>query len=85
MKRKSNSKKVSQNTERMLRLVNQILDFRKIQFTHLKVQELEIALLVAEICDNFSDIAIKQNIDFKFTNLVDNQKIWVDPIALRKL
>ncbi len=82
---KKQLKKVSQNTERMLRLVNQILDFRKIQFTHLKVQELEIALLVAEICDTFSDIAVKQNIDFKFTNLVDNQKIWVDPDCIEKI
>ena len=32
---KKQLKTISQNTNRMLRLVNQILDFRKIQFLHL--------------------------------------------------
>jgi signal transduction histidine kinase/DNA-binding response OmpR family regulator/ligand-binding sensor domain-containing protein len=76
---------ISQNTNRMLRLVNQILDFRKIQFLHLKVQEVEVAPFVDDICDTFSEIADEQKTKFKFVNNAGNEKIWVDPDCLEKI
>lgn len=78
-------KTISQNTNRMLRLVNQILDFRKIQFLHLKVQEIEIASFVENICDTFSEISENQHIKFKFSNKVSDEKVWVDPDCLEKI
>ncbi len=82
---KKQLKMVSQNTNRMLRLVNQILDFRKIQFLHLKVSEIEIASFVEDIFDNFREIADNQHIKFKFINTAGNTKIWVDPDCLEKI
>lgn len=82
---KKQLKTISQNTNRMLRLVNQILDFRKIQFLHLKVQEVRIAPFVEEICDNFTEIAEEQHIKFSFTNKAADEKIWVDPDCLEKI
>ncbi len=82
---KKQLKNISQNTNRMLRLVNQILDFRKIQFMHLKVQEIEFAHTIEEICDNFSEIADEQHIKFNLVNNADNEKIWVDPDCLEKI
>ena len=82
---KKHLKTISLNTNRMLRLVNQILDFRKIQFLHLKVQEIEFAPFVEEICDNFVEIAHEQHIKFNFINNAPDDKVWVDPDCLEKI
>ena len=82
---KSQLKMISQNTNRMLRLVNQILDFRRIQFLHLKVQEIELASIAEEICDSFMDIAHGQKIRFSFSDNSGNAKIWADPDCIEKI
>ena len=82
---KKQLKMISHNTGRMLRLVNQILDFRKIQFLHLRVVETEIAAFVEEISDNYREIADNQHIKFKFINQVGDNRIWVDPDCLEKI
>lgn len=82
---KKQLKNISQNTNRMLRLVNQILDFRKIQFLHLKVQEIEFATHIESICDNFTEIAHEQHIKFKFLNKAGIEKVWIDPDCLEKI
>lgn len=50
---------VERNTNRMLRLVNQILDFRKIQNKKMKmqVQQLNVVAFVRKIMDNFESVA----------------------------
>lgn len=82
---KKHLKIINQNTNRLLRLVNQILDFRKIQFTSLKVSEAEIAPVVANICDNFLDIASIQNIDFRLVNNVEGVKLYFDEDCVDKI
>lgn len=82
---KKHLKTIAQNTNRMLRLVNQILDFRKIQFLHLKVREVEIGSVVQEICENFSEVSENQHITFKFTNKAEGQKVWIDSDCLEKI
>ncbi|VBB48421.1 conserved hypothetical protein [uncultured Paludibacter sp.] len=76
---------VSQNTNRMLRLVNQILDLRKIQFTNLKVQEIQFADFISNICDNFTEIAEKQKIQFNFQDYSRNTAVWLDPDSAEKI
>lgn len=76
---------VSQNTNRMLRLVNQILDLRKIQFTNLKVQEIYFAGFVSKICDNFTEIAENQKIQFNFQDYSNNATVWIDPDSAEKI
>ena len=82
---KKQLKTISHNTNRMLRLVNQILDFRKIQFLHLKVQEIIPGDIVKEICENFDDIAHEKHIRFEFHNNAPNDKIWVDTDCFEKI
>ena len=50
---------VERNTSRMLRLVNQILDFRKIQNKKMKmqVQRVDIVPFVRKVMDNFEAVA----------------------------
>ena len=76
---------VSQNSNRLLRLVNQILDLRKMQFTNLKVQETDMDDLVSKICDNFSEIALNQQIQFNYQNISKSPMVWIDPDAAEKI
>lgn len=68
---------ISQNANRMLRLVNQILDLRKIQQSKLKVQETNIGELVETICHNFDEVAHKNQIHLHFINEAKDEKVWV--------
>ena len=78
-KAKGHLNSISQNANRMLRLVNQILDFRKIQQSRLKVQEVNAGVSIENICLNFKEIARRNHIRFQFVNQAENEKIWVTP------
>ena len=71
---------VKSNSDRMLRMINQILDFRKIQNKkmRLKIQLTSLDALLVNICSNFVKEATDKNIDFKFDNLVKNTDLWID-------
>lgn len=78
---------VHNNTERMLRLVNQILDFRKIQNKKMKVliEETEIVSLIKKIMDSFRLIAEEKNISFKLKTKLDTVYAWVDRDKFEKI
>lgn len=76
---------IAQNTGRLLRLVNQILDFRKIQFMNLKVYDTELAPMAEDICGNFTEIAASRRINFKFSNQAGHDRVWVDHDCLDKM
>jgi signal transduction histidine kinase/ligand-binding sensor domain-containing protein/DNA-binding response OmpR family regulator len=76
---------VSQNTARLLRLVNQILDLRRIQFLHLKISEIEIAPFINNICNNFRESIGKKYIKFRFINQSANSFIWADADCVEKI
>jgi signal transduction histidine kinase/DNA-binding response OmpR family regulator/ligand-binding sensor domain-containing protein len=76
---------IAQNTNRLLRLVNQILDFRKIQQFKLMVQETDIGSVVENLCHNFDEMAQKRRINFRFINQASNEKVWVDEDCLEKI
>lgn len=76
---------IAQNTGRLLRLVNQILDFRKIQFMNLKVFDTELATLVEDVCGNFTEIAVSRGINFKFENRAGHDRVWVDHDCIDKM
>jgi signal transduction histidine kinase len=72
------------NGKRMLRLVNQLLDFRKIQKNKmtLKIQEVEIIRFVKEVFENFKPLAQQKNILFTLNSDLDHQMVWIDPDKL---
>ncbi|GHV57318.1 hybrid sensor histidine kinase/response regulator [Bacteroidia bacterium] len=76
---------VETNTNRMLRLVNQILDFRKMQHHQLKMEETDISVFVEEICSYFKKSAQSQGIDFHYTSQVEGQKIVTDKDAVETI
>ncbi|MDR3220003.1 MAG: response regulator [Dysgonamonadaceae bacterium] len=78
-------KLVSQNTNRLLHLVNQILDFRKVQQFKLAVKETDLGAAVADLCHSFEEVAQKRKINFRFINQAENEKVWLDPDCLEKI
>lgn len=78
---------VQSNTERMLRLVNQILDFRKIQNNKmkLKIEEFSLAGYIKEICTNFKRIAEEKGIKLEIEDFSDNETIWADKDKVEKI
>lgn len=78
---------VERNTHRMLRLVNQILDFRKIQNHKMKlcIEQIDIVAFVHKIMENFESIAESNKIDFIFETEQPKLKLWVDADKVEKI
>ncbi len=78
---------VERNTKRMLRLVNQILDFRKIQNHKMRmhVQRVDAAGFVRRVMDNFEAMASDRRIDFVFMPEKEPLELWVDADKFEKI
>jgi signal transduction histidine kinase/AraC-like DNA-binding protein len=78
---------VRRNVFRLWRLINQLMDFRKIEENKFKLEasENDIADFVFEIADAFKEIAHKKSISFHITSKVQNLKIWFDVNLLDKV
>lgn len=78
---------VHKNTERMLRLVNQILDFRKIQNNKMKLllEETELIIFLMKITENFRLIAEEKQIDFTFHADQEELYLWIDRDKVEKI
>ena len=78
---------VERNTNRMLHLINQILDFRKIQNKKMKmqVQRVDVVPFVRKVMDNFEAVAEEHRIDFLFETEKEHLYLWVDADKLEKI
>lgn len=78
---------VHNNTKRMLRLINQILDFRKIENKKMKLmlEKLEVNALLQKVMDNFQLIAAEKKISFHL--IIEQECIycWIDQDKLEKI
>ncbi len=75
------------NSKRLLRLVNQLMDLRKIETgkMRLKTEHADIILFLQDVFDTFRQLAEKQNIDFKFISYTEFKHIWFDPDKIDKI
>ena len=71
---------VLSNSQRMLRMVNQLLEFRKVQNQKmkLKVQQTLLSELVEETSANFKKEAYDKHIQFEIINNASDSTVWVD-------
>lgn len=78
---------VERNTKRMLHLVNQILDFRKIQNQKMKmrVQRIDVVAFTRKIMDSFNAMAEEHQIDFLFETEKTELYLWVDADKYEKI
>ncbi len=68
------------NSQRLLKLVNQILDFNRLETEslQLKISSVDMVHYCREISKLFSDKAQRNEIDFQFHSFVKEQIVWVD-------
>lgn len=69
------------NLDRVLGLINQILDFRKLQSNKMRliVEEVSFGEFVKNSANNFMETALTKDIDFKIIDETNHIKVWLDP------
>ena len=77
---------IRKNSQRLLHLINQILDLRKLDMSQMKVnaKQINVSLIVKDILDTFKNIIVEKNIDLTFENKIGNTVVWFDPSMLDK-
>ncbi|PSK80921.1 hybrid sensor histidine kinase/response regulator transcription factor [Prolixibacter denitrificans] len=78
---------IYRNSRRLLSLVNQLLDFRKLEFQEIKLRpsEGEIVSFIRETTESFSDLSEKKNIHLYFQTDVENVTAYFDHDKLEKI
>lgn len=78
---------VKKNAIRLLRLVNQLMDFRKIEESsmHIRAAEYDIVEFVSEIANAFTETAAKKKIAYRTHSKEQLLKVWFDPNMLDKI
>ncbi|WP_143306538.1 hybrid sensor histidine kinase/response regulator transcription factor [Chitinophaga vietnamensis] len=78
---------VLRNAKRLLNLVNQLLDFRKmeVQAIRLHLSMGDIIQFIRDISHSFVDIAEKKNITFNFSSTIDSLEIYFDKDKIEKI
>lgn len=78
---------VQRNAKRLLNLVNQLLDFRKMEVQEIKLHPAigDIIRFSKDISHSFMDIAEKKNIHFSFSSNVDSLEIYFDKDKVEKI
>jgi signal transduction histidine kinase/ligand-binding sensor domain-containing protein/DNA-binding response OmpR family regulator len=78
---------VQRNALRLQKLVNQLMDFRKIETgtMPLLVSENDIISAIAEIKESFADIAKQYNINYTFSSSISSKTCWFDPDKIEKI
>ncbi|RYY07299.1 MAG: response regulator, partial [Sphingobacteriaceae bacterium] len=80
-------KLMQRNARRLLNLVNQLLDFRKIEEQELKLcpTETDIVSFIRDVSESFQDISEKKNIAFSFSTSLDRLIIHFDPDKVERI
>lgn len=78
---------MKRNADQMLKLVNQILDFRKLQSHKMKltIEQIEVVAFISRIMTDFQHLAQEQHIRFTFTHSIPECYIWADADKLEKI
>ena len=82
---KTQLKVIERSSNKLLNLVNQILDLRRIQDRKLEVTEINLEEFVAKIGENFSEMSKQRNIGLKLNSIAPNPQVWFDPDSLDKI
>src|SRR5688572_20974997 len=84
---KNNLDFIQRNSMRLLRLINQLMDFRKIEEGKMKLHASEnnISAFVTDITNAFRDIARKKSISYNVISKVQDLSLWFDVNMLDKV
>ena len=78
---------IYKNAKRLSRLINELMDFRKLQFNKLSINASQINLVpfVKEVVSHFEEEAILKNISLHVEHDSADLLIWSDPSMLEKI
>lgn len=78
---------MDKSTRRMLRLINQLLEFRKMQNNKLalSLEETDVVAFLYEIFLSFGDVAEQKNMSFRFLPSQPSYKMYIDKGNLDKV
>ena len=86
--RKQSYQLINKNAERILQLINQLLDVRKIEKGQMQLmfKEVKMVPFIEDICENFTQLSNKRNISLTFNHLESNDlSLWIDPANFDKI
>jgi signal transduction histidine kinase/ligand-binding sensor domain-containing protein/DNA-binding response OmpR family regulator len=78
---------VQRNAKRLLSLINQLLDFRKMEVQEIKLHPAigDIIPFIRDISQSFTDIAEKKKIRFSFSSDIESLEIYFDKDKIEKI
>lgn len=78
---------MDKSAQRMLRLINQLLEFRKMQNNKLSLalEEADVIAFLRDICSNFTDAAQSKRMDFAFISSCPAYRMFIDKNYLDKI
>lgn len=78
---------VHKSSDRLSRLINELMDFNKLEFNKifLQVKKIEVVAFTEEIISYFDEEAAARNITINFESSLDELEDWLDPKMLEKI
>ncbi len=78
---------ISRNAKRLMKLVNQLLDFRKMEVEELRLNPSggDVIKFIKDIAETFTDLSESSNIDFRVHTTVDELEMLFDHDKLEKI
>ncbi|QZK90073.1 response regulator [Flavobacterium sp. CHNK8] len=78
---------VHKSSDRLSRLINELMDFNKLEFNKifLQVKKIEVIAFVQEIIGYFDEEAAARNITIDFDSELEKLEDWLDPKMLEKI
>lgn len=78
---------IRKNADRLLRVINQILDFRKVENNQekLKIREVDLVAFTGEVKSYFESMAKVRQIAYTFVSAPKQVPVWFDPDLIEKV
>ncbi len=85
--RRSLLEMIQRNTLNLKKLINQLLDYRKLETGNIKLQlkKGNISRFISEIFQSFSSLASERNIGFTFKSIAESIESYFDPDIIEKI
>ena len=76
---------IKKNCNHLLKLINELLDFRKLEQRKLQVTQSDFVAFSKEIYLSFTEMAFQKNIKFNFETTQQNSIVWFDKNEIEKV